>query len=272
MRIAKIEIRSVCERDLVGLFSIHLPFMKTINIQTPQNVTLELQLANFGMRLAAFALDQAIFWLTILLLVLMMVWMQVDYVFSNLGEVLFWLVIFPFYVFYSAFFELVWAGRTPGKRILKIRAIRWDGGRVKLDEVLSRWFMRIFDIVLTGGSMASILVISGKYSQRLGDVLGGTIVVRDRMERAISLEHLLQLETVENYEPTYPSARLLSEDEALLLKQTLLRYERNQSAGNIKAIKELIAKLEEVLEIEKGNTKSIEFLKKVLKDYIVLTR
>ncbi|GGH74239.1 RDD family protein [Phaeocystidibacter marisrubri] len=245
--------------------------MKTVDIQTPQNVTLELQLASFGMRLAAFALDQTIFWLTIGLLSLLGMWFF-PYASNTVEEIYIWLIVMPFYIFYSAIFELAWAGRTPGKRILGIRAIRLDGGRVKLDEVLSRWFMRIFDILLTSGALASVLILSGKYSQRLGDVLGGTIVVRDRMERNVTLKHILNLETTENYEPVFPNARLLSEEEALLIKQTVLRVERNPTSGHEQAVKELVAKLEEVLGITKGKEKSTDFLRKVLKDYIVMTR
>lgn len=244
--------------------------MKTVDVKTPQNVVLELQLAGFGHRLGAFLLDQIIFWVSVLLLDFFA--NKAGNISGHMEEVLFWLVVFPLYVFYSAVFELFFSGQTPGKRIVQIRVIRLDGGRVQLDEVLSRWFMRIFDIVLTSGALGALMVLSSKYSQRVGDVLGGTIVVRDKSEKSVDLAHVTNLETTDNYEAKYATAYLLSEDEAMLLKRTIIRFEKNGTEGHKAAIDELASKLEEVLNIQREEKKTTDFLRKVLKDYIVLTR
>lgn len=244
--------------------------MKTVDIQTPQNVKLEVQLASFGMRLGAFALDQLFFWIGLYALVLLLI--TVSSAGETIMEIVFWLLLMPFYVFYSAFFELIWAGQTPGKRLLGIRVIRFDGDKVRMDEVLSRWFMRFVDIFLTAGTLATLMIVSGKYSQRVGDILAGTIVVRDKSERSISLNHVLNLDTVDSYTPQYPRARLLSEDEALLIKQVVLRFEQRPNEGHRLAVKELVLRLQEVLEIEMEEKRETDFLRKILKDYIVLTR
>ncbi|NVK26485.1 MAG: RDD family protein [Flavobacteriia bacterium] len=245
--------------------------MKTIDVLTPQNVKLELQLAPAGIRVAAFALDQVVFLLSLFLIIY-----TVGELFSynsTTYEVFIYLIFLPFVVFYSLFMELIWNGQTIGKKIMGIRVMRMDGEPVGVDEVLSRWFMRLVDILMSAGSLALLMVSTSRYNQRFGDVLGGTIVVRERStHQSVSLSHVMKLDTKDSYEPVYPRARLLSEDEALLLKRTLVRYESRQNEGHQKAVLELSNKLEEVLEIKKAEKKHTDFLRTLLKDYIVLTR
>ncbi len=244
--------------------------MNTIDIHTPQNVKLEMTLASSGLRLAAFAIDQVIFISTLIILSLVS-----TFVFGfddDFLEVFIWLVIIPFIFFYSLIFESLWNGQTPGKRLVGIRAIRLDGEPLRMDEALSRWFMRIIDLYLSGGILAMLLVSSSRYNQRFGDMLGGTIVVKDKASGGVSLSHVMKLDTTDSYEPVYRSARLLQEEEALLVKNALIRYEKYPNEGHLKAIHELVSKLEEVLEVKKAKKSSTDFLRTLLKDYIVLTR
>lgn len=243
--------------------------MKTVEISTPQNVKLELQLPNVGIRIAAFAIDQVAFWLVILISSLLLEYLLGD---SALATFVFYVVIFPVFLGYSALFELLWGGQTPGKRILGIRVIRLDGGRVGVNEVISRWLMRAVDILLTLGSLAMVMVSTSKLGQRVGDVLASTIVVYDSSTRTVSLSHILNLDTVDSYTPKYKSARLLSEEEALLVKKVIVRYEESKNEGHRLAILELSKKLQEVLGIVKEEKKDTDFLRALLKDYIVLTR
>lgn len=246
--------------------------MKVIDVLTPQNLKLELKLATPWIRIGAFFVDQVI----ILLVGVVVLLLSVALESLNLGETfyqLLWLTVFAFYVFYSLIFEMVWNGQTPGKRLLSIRVIRMDGERVDTDEVVSRWIMRIPDLMLSAGSLAVLMISSSKYNQRVGDVLGGTIVVKENSRaEGVSLSHVLKLDTLASYEPSYPAVRHLSEDEAVLLKKVINRYEKHQNEGHLKAVQQMVNKMEEVLEIKKAEKNSIEFLRTLLKDYIVLTR
>ncbi|KAB2814380.1 RDD family protein [Phaeocystidibacter luteus] len=245
--------------------------MKTIDVLTPQNVKLELQLAPAGIRIAAFALDQ-VFFLVLLFLITYTIGELFSYN-STTYEIFIYFIFLPFIIFYSMIMELIWNGQTIGKKLLGIRVMRMDGEPVGVDEVLSRWFMRLVDILMSAGSLALLMVSTSRYRQRFGDVLGGTIVVRERnAQQSVTLSHVMKLDTKDSYEPVYPRARLLSEDEALLLKRTLVRYESRPNEGHQKAIVELSNKLVEVLEIKKAEKKHTDFLRTLLKDYIVLTR
>jgi uncharacterized RDD family membrane protein YckC len=72
--------------------------------------------------------------------------------------------------------QAVSSGRTLGKAALGIRAIRVDGGSVGLAASFLRSLGLIVDLIGIG----PILMFFHPQSRRLGDLLAGTLVVRDR--------------------------------------------------------------------------------------------
>ncbi|GAA2055816.1 hypothetical protein GCM10009839_75880 [Catenulispora yoronensis] len=81
---------------------------------------------------------------------------------------------------YPAFMETVNRGRTLGKMALGLRVVRADGGPVKFRHALVRALTGIFDIYATAGVLAVVTSFCSKQGRRTGDVLAGTVVVRDR--------------------------------------------------------------------------------------------
>src|SRR5437016_8674043 len=77
---------------------------------------------------------------------------------------------------YHPFFEEIWNGQTPGKRAFALRVIQTDGQPVGLGPVLLRNLLRPFDVLLV--AMGAFLVLFTRRRQRLGDLVAGTIVVR----------------------------------------------------------------------------------------------
>jgi uncharacterized RDD family membrane protein YckC len=73
-------------------------------------------------------------------------------------------------------------GRTPAMRWLGLRTVRLDGGPASLPALTLRWLFLLVDGMLFGlvGGLAILLTDRG---QRLGDVVAGTVVVRDRSRR-----------------------------------------------------------------------------------------
>jgi uncharacterized RDD family membrane protein YckC len=106
--------------------------------------------------------------------------------FSKLGEkwatALFTFVPFLLYWGYFTLFEAYWNGRTPGKRVAKIRVIQRSGRGIGLFESMTRNFLRIVDQfpLVYGVGVASILLT--REHQRLGDLAAGTLVVHEREE------------------------------------------------------------------------------------------
>ena len=165
---------------------------ETLVIETPERVPLHFALASIGNRFLACAIDHTIQVLTIALMVLAF---MVIANYSSFGDRLSnapkWvyavliLVVFLLVSGYFAFFEWLWNGQTPGKRWLKLRVIREDGRPITFFEAAVRNLLRDFDIMPAPFYSVGLICvfISGK-DQRLGDVVAGTVVVREREAEA----------------------------------------------------------------------------------------
>src|SRR5688500_3878544 len=86
---------------------------------------------------------------------------------------------------YFSFFEWLWSGQTPGKRWLKLRVIREDGRPVTGFEAFLRNTLRLFDMMQAPFySIGLISVFTSARDQRVGDMVAGTVVVREREAEA----------------------------------------------------------------------------------------
>ena len=165
---------------------------ETLIIETPERVPLHFALASIGNRFLACAIDHAIQALTV---ILMIIAFTIVANFSSLGDrlsnapkwviALLIVVLFLLVSGYFAFFEWIWSGQTPGKRWLKLRVIREDGRPITFFEAAVRNLLRDFDIMpfpFYSVGLISVFV-SGK-DQRVGDMVAGTVVVREREAEA----------------------------------------------------------------------------------------
>jgi hypothetical protein len=86
------------------------------------------------------------------------------------------------------------------------------------------------------------------------------------------LEDILNISTLENYEPKYLAVRQMSEADMLLIKNLLARYQTWRNPAHIEAIQEATQHICQVLNIPAPRNNQLEFLKTLIRDYIVLTR
>ncbi len=75
--------------------------------------------------------------------------------------------------------ETLTRGRTLGKLVMGLRTVRDDGGPIRFRHALVRALLEIVDVVPFGGP-ALISSLASPLGKRLGDVLAGTYVVRER--------------------------------------------------------------------------------------------
>lgn len=100
----------------------------------------------------------------------------------------------PVYVIAAASFlyqglsEMFVNGRTIGKRLMGLRAISADGAPLSKQQALARNALRAVDFLPVAYGVGGLLASIGPSSQRLGDLVAHTIVVRER-KRAIDLGH-----------------------------------------------------------------------------------
>ncbi|MBX9695662.1 MAG: RDD family protein, partial [Cyanobacteria bacterium] len=79
---------------------------------------------------------------------------------------------------YHIFFEGVWMGQTPGKKIAQIRVIEANGQPIGWAAVFIRNIVRVLD---TGLLLIGLLVmLINKNEKRIGDLAAGTLVIRER--------------------------------------------------------------------------------------------
>jgi uncharacterized RDD family membrane protein YckC len=165
---------------------------ETLVIETPERVPLHFALASIGNRFIACAIDHTI--QIVLLFSLVIIFLIIEG-FSDLGNrvtsapkwVIALLVIFVFVLMsgYFALFEWIWRGQTPGKRWLKLRVIREDGRPIGFFEAMVRNLLRNFDIMPSPFySIGLISVFATDHDQRVGDLVAGTVVVREREAEA----------------------------------------------------------------------------------------
>src|ERR1041385_1324752 len=161
-------------------------------IETPQRVPVDLPPPSAGNRFLACAIDHTIQAVAIGLIgltaIILMNFPEIEQVISSAPKwLLAILIIMLFLIFagYYAFFEWAWSGQTPGKRWLKLRVIREDGRPITFWEAAVRNLLRTFDMMPAPFySIGLISVFSTTRDQRVGDMVAGTVVVREREAEA----------------------------------------------------------------------------------------
>jgi uncharacterized RDD family membrane protein YckC len=81
--------------------------------------------------------------------------------------------------------ETLLRGRTVGKLALGLRTVRDDAGPIGFRHAVIRALLGVVEIWLTAGSLALIVAASNARAKRLGDLLAGTYVVRQRSRLAL---------------------------------------------------------------------------------------
>ena len=234
--------------------------MNILEFENTQGIVLKYETASVFERAASCVIDLAIMGTTILLLA------------AALGDqegiylALLTLIVF----FYTLLMEMLNDGKSLGKMIMGLKVVRVDGKYPKGYDFLMRWVFRWLDIYMTWGTFASLLVAASPRSQRLGDMLADTTVIKTRNLR-IPLKRLTGLDTLQSYQPKYEWAKHLEEDQVLLIKETIDKSRKLRNKAHQEALHTVAVRVAALLEIEKPEN-SRTFLQTVIKDYVALTR
>mgnify|MGYP001563175300 FL=1 len=166
---------------------------------TPEGVDLELKIASAGLRFGALLVDMILIQLALLLFWLLMLWIGVAAQ-SDVTEVIWMLGAFLLRTFWFIGFELGSRAATPGKRLMGIRVVARDGGRLTADAVVARNLIRELELFLPlmmlGAGVAqdsvsgwimlagvlwsltlSLFLLFNRDRMRMGDLIAGTWVV-----------------------------------------------------------------------------------------------
>lgn len=91
------------------------------------------------------------------------------------------LITVAFLLLYGYFilFEIFWSGQTPGKRKIGLRVIKDSGRRLSPVESIGRNLLRIVDQLPGFYAIGILVALLNKQNKRLGDIVAGSIVVRE---------------------------------------------------------------------------------------------
>ncbi|MCW5922514.1 MAG: RDD family protein [Saprospiraceae bacterium] len=243
---------------------------KTIEITTTQNVTIEYELAPLRERMLAWLLD-----LLIVIFGYILLFQLLGRVFGRLDDEAIALFLLPLliYFLYNIFFEIWNSGQTPGKMATNIKVVRLDGKDPEWSDVMLRALLQLVDTLFSAGVVGVLLIKTTGKSQRFGDMAANTSVIRlFGSQFNYRLEDILSISSLDNYQPVYPQVRRLSERDMIFIKNLLVRLQRYPNSAHAEAMEDLVTHLMPLLDIEQRPLDRPNFLKTLLRDYVVLTR
>ncbi|MBV9314658.1 MAG: RDD family protein [Pseudonocardia sp.] len=154
------------------------------DLVTGDAVVLELSLAKLPSRALAFAIDLAVMCAGFLVLLIGTVasLTSVDEALAAAVVLVLWLLVF---VGYPVIVETLSRGRSLGKMALGLRVVREDGGPIRFRHALTRGlagFVVDFGVFsFFTGAVGLIASLASERGRRVGDMLAGTVVVRERV-------------------------------------------------------------------------------------------
>ena len=248
--------------------------MLTLPVRSPTNVSVDYAIAPLLERSAAFVIDYVAAQIAGQLFV------------ATIGQALIALVGADDFLYlflqlmavvglpltYFALSEYVFEGRTLGKRALGLRTIRVDGAPPTFETYGLRAVMLLLDFLLTAGALGLLAAGSSPLRQRVGDRIAQTVVIRARSRALYRLDDILNIKTVDDHEVAFPGAVDLDIALALLLKELIVRWERHKTDDLRELLDDTARRVAAALGLETVPQRRLEFLRQVLRDYIVLTR
>lgn len=143
---------------------------------TPEGLQLEYVLAGLGSRFIASLLDLMVRIAVFVALALALSLLHLQSARVVIGII----VSFALLYVYDVAFEVWGGGRTPGKRWSGLRVIRSSGSPINLAASAVRNLLRILDVYVSLGAVGIVSIVTTRRGQRLGDLAGATLVIRER--------------------------------------------------------------------------------------------
>jgi len=160
-------------------------YRQHLEIETPEHVVLDLELAGIGSRALAAVLDVLIlFGASVAVLLVIAILAGFGFTLGHVAPALLLLGGFVVWNGYFILFEGLALGQTPGKRLAGIRVVMDTGHAVSFGAAAARNLLRVADFLPPPYLIGLLLVAFHPRGKRLGDLVAGTVVTRDRPHEA----------------------------------------------------------------------------------------
>lgn len=236
--------------------------MRKVSIRTAQNIVIDFQLATLSQRMLGFFIDLVIIGVSVSLLSFFLALINPVLTYGS----------FLIFFFYTPVCESFMNGQTFGKRMVRTRVVAISGKEPGLFDFLIRWAFRMVDIYFSLGSLAVIFISTTARSQRLGGILSNTMVVSLEEEMSLTIKDILRIDDRSMYVPEYFEAHRFSEEEMLTVKSVVDRYTKYKNKAHVQLVETAATRCAAVLELPTVPKNKLEFLRKLVKDYVVITR
>jgi uncharacterized RDD family membrane protein YckC len=249
--------------------------MQLVKLDTGFNIEIDFAITPFHKRLFAWCIDVVLMiaysWLVGKLL--MQFYVQAANV-TNWIDIL--LRSLPI-LFYHLICEIAMNGQSVGKKAMNIQVIALDGGQPSVSQYLIRWMFRAIDFPLI--VFAEILygqlpwwcmiflftgigcVLLSQNSQRVGDLVAGTIIIDKKTRTSWQDTVFTELET--GYQPKFSQVMQLSDKDVNTLKSIIESVKKN---NNYDLSMRIAERIKSKLNIQ-SDQDSLDFLETLLKDY-----
>lgn len=147
-----------------------------IRVVTPENIAFEYRLAGPFRRLPALVIDWAIT-AAVMFAASIVVMLTVTFISGGLAVALMILLWHVLNWFYGGLFETFMNGQTPGKRLLGLRVLTTEGQPINGLQAVMRNLFRGADLFPFMPFIGLLVMSLNRRSQRLGDLVCGTMVV-----------------------------------------------------------------------------------------------
>ena len=152
-------------------------------VVTPEAVRLQFSEANVGSRGVAFLIDAFLIFMILSIFntaIGFLLTATSDAVPGWVAITALLIVNFLVLLGYPVMFETVQRGRTPGKSAMGLRVVTVEGAPIGFRHAAVRAALGFVDFLLTLGLAAVLATLLSKRHQRLGDMVAGTVVLRER--------------------------------------------------------------------------------------------
>lgn len=197
-------------------------------VETPENVKFDYQVAGIGSRFLAILIDSllqgAIYvFLFLLLVILSTRTTSFDLppaIYDYIGVAVL-LVLFIIQFGYFMFFEIIWAGQTPGKRLFGLRVTKDNGYPLHALDSVIRNVIRIIDFFPIAYGIGLVTMFFNDRAKRLGDYAAGTLVVKTRAN--YKLTDFRQIESGASLDSDLPGVERIPEADIEMVESFLRR-------------------------------------------------
>jgi len=154
-------------------------------VDTPEGVAIKLPVAGLWSRSAAWMIDLLIRGGVYIFLAIVLS------ITGLFGQGVLLISVFVLEWFYPVFYEVFNNGKTPGKKIIGIKVVNTNGSQLDWVASMTRNIIRFIDMLPLVYGIGFISVLLSTHSQRIGDIVAGTIVIYDNQHNTDAFDDQL---------------------------------------------------------------------------------